>query len=156
EPVVVDDALAGRFAQDVAAEVGDFVVRRRDGVIAYQLAVVVDDAYQGVTEVVRGRDLLSSSPRQVLLHRALGNTPPSFAHVPLWVDDEGRRLSKRVGDAPTLLRALFAREPPTRVLGRIGRALGVCGEGEAIEALALADRLDDAALSAPRVTDRGP
>jgi glutamyl-Q tRNA(Asp) synthetase len=97
--VVIDDRLQGRYVQDVDREVGDFVVKRKDGVIAYQLAVVVDDIYQGVTEVVRGRDLLSSAPRQVQLFRALGHAPPAYAHVPLIVDARGERLSKRGGAA---------------------------------------------------------
>jgi glutamyl-queuosine tRNA(Asp) synthetase len=154
--VEVDDRLAGPFSQDVAREVGDFVVRRKDDVIAYQLAVVVDDAYQGVTEVVRGRDLLSSSPRQVLLHRALGAVPPAFAHVPLWVGDDGQRLSKRTGPSPTILRALLRAEPAARVLGRMGRALGVCVEGEEIDAARLTERLDERVLRASRVADAGP
>lgn len=146
--VVVDDRLQGRFAQDVAAEVGDFVVKRKDGVIAYQLAVVVDDAWQGVTEVVRGRDLLSSSPRQVQLFQALGHAPPDFAHVPLWVDETGHRLSKRSGTSPTILRALFAQgRSGADVLGIIGHALGVCARGQALDADALAVLLDDAVLS---------
>src|SRR5690606_38044323 len=81
--VEVEDALQGRVAQDVAAVVGDFVLRRGDGMYAYQLAVVVDDLAMGITEVVRGTDLLSSAPRQALLARLLGGAPPTFAHVPL-------------------------------------------------------------------------
>jgi glutamyl-tRNA synthetase len=115
--------------------------------------VVVDDAFQGVTEVVRGRDLLSSAPRQVLLFRALGAEAPAFAHTPLWVDAAGERLSKRRGAAPALLGALLASSPPEAVLGRIGRALGVCREGERVTAEALAERLDDRALSRAAVTD---
>jgi glutamyl-queuosine tRNA(Asp) synthetase len=150
--VVVEDALQGRFTQDVQREVGDFVVMRKDGVIPYQLAVVVDDLHQGVTEVVRGRDLLSSAPRQVLLFRALardGQRTPTFAHTPLWVDERGERLSKRRGDEPTLLRALFDRgESGPQVLGRIARALGIAAsERDGIDAPALADALDDAKLA---------
>lgn len=93
--VQVDDALQGRFRQHVAREVGDFVLRRGDGVYAYQLAVVVDDLAMGISEVVRGADLLASTPRQVLLAEMLGGTAPRFAHVPLVVDTDGARLQKR-------------------------------------------------------------
>ena len=97
--VAFDDARAGRVVQDVAAVVGDFVVCRFDGTPAYQLAVVVDDAAMGITEVVRGEDLLGSTPRQILLYDALGAPPPRFEHVPLVVDDHGVRLAKRNADA---------------------------------------------------------
>lgn len=89
------DRLCGVQSQDVAEEVGDFLIAKRDGAPAYQIAVVVDDHAQGVTEVVRGDDLLGSTPRQLLLHHALGYTAPSYVHVPLVVDAEGRRLAKR-------------------------------------------------------------
>ena len=96
-PLAFEDRLHGPQAVDVAAETGDFVVMRADGVPAYQLAVVVDDADMGVTEVVRGDDLLPSTARQLLLHRALGSAPPSFAHVGLVVGADGERLAKRHG-----------------------------------------------------------
>lgn len=92
-----DDGLHGPRAVDVAAEVGDFVVARADGVPAYQLAVVVDDAAMGVTDVVRGDDLLASTGRQLLLYAALGLAAPRFAHVPLVVGEDGERLAKRHG-----------------------------------------------------------
>lgn len=96
--VTVHDAIAGRYEQDVARSVGDFVVYRADGVAAYQLAVVVDDVLMEVTQVVRGDDLLSSTPRQLLLYEALGARPPSrWAHVSLVVNDQGQRLAKRDG-----------------------------------------------------------
>jgi glutamyl-tRNA synthetase len=95
-------SFADRVAGEVTGAVDDVVLRRNDGVPAYNLAVVVDDHDQGVTEVVRGDDLLSSTPRQLLLHDLLDLTPPSYAHVPLVVDGDGERLAKRRGMAVTL------------------------------------------------------
>ena len=92
--VAFDDLVHGRQSQDVAREVGDFVLRRADGYWAYQLAVVVDDAEQGITDVVRGADLLDSTPRQILLQRALGLPSPRYAHLPLVLGRDGRKLSK--------------------------------------------------------------
>ena len=137
----VEDHWSGSVSQDLLREVGDFVVRRKDGVFAYHLAVVVDDAKQGVTEVVRGRDLLSSTPRQVALFEALGETPPRFAHLPLWVDSSGHRLAKRRGDST--IRSLLQRESPESVLGRVGAVLGVCEPGEGLFLDSLLQRMDD-------------
>ena len=95
-----DDAIQGRVEQDVAADAGDFVLRRVDGLWAYQLAVVVDDAAQGITDIVRGADLLDSTPRQILLQRALGLPTPRYAHLPLVVDARGRKLSKSLSALP--------------------------------------------------------
>jgi glutamyl-tRNA synthetase len=95
--VAFDDGVHGAQAVDVAAQVGDFVVARADGIPAYQLAVVVDDAAMGVTDVVRGDDLLASTGRQLLLYRALGLPEPRFAHVPLVVGEDAQRLAKRHG-----------------------------------------------------------
>lgn len=94
------DRIQGRLEQDIAAEVGDFVLRRADRVHAYQLTVVVDDAWQGITNVVRGADLTASTPRQILLQRALGIATPAYAHLPLVLDVRGRKLSKSDTAAP--------------------------------------------------------
>jgi glutamyl-tRNA synthetase len=96
--VTINDGFAEAASFDVQAEVGDFMVARRDGTPAYQLAVVVDDAHQGVTEVLRGDDLLPSAARQWHLQHALGLDHPTFVHVPLVVDESGRRFAKRADD----------------------------------------------------------
>lgn len=95
---VFHDGYFGPTHFDLNQIGGDFVVWRNDGMPAYQLAVVVDDTFQGVTEVIRGDDLLPSTPRQLLLYRALGWPPPKFSHVPLVVGPDGKRLAKRHGD----------------------------------------------------------
>ena len=98
--VAFEDGLAGRIEQDVAAEVGDFVLKRADGFWAYQLAVVVDDAAQGISDVVRGADLLDSTPRQILLQRALALPTPRYLHLPLVRDEHGDKLSKSSAALP--------------------------------------------------------
>ena len=92
--IAFEDAVHGRIVQRVGRDVGDFVLLRADGLWAYQLAVVVDDAEQGITDVVRGADLLDSTPRQILLQRALRLPTPRHAHLPLLLGDDGRKLSK--------------------------------------------------------------
>ncbi len=97
QPIEFHDLAFGRVEERVAERTGDFVVKRADGPYAYQLAVVVDDAQQGVTEVVRGADLLASTARQITLQRALGYPPPKYHHLPLVVADDGAKISKRNG-----------------------------------------------------------
>ena len=100
QPITFVDRIQGAWEQSIEATIGDFVLRRADGIHAYQLAVVVDDAWQGITHVVRGADLLLSTPRQILLQQSLGLSQPGYAHVPLAVDDGGRKLSKSLAAAP--------------------------------------------------------
>ncbi len=121
--VAFQDAVAGRVAENVRQSVGDFVLKRRDGVYAYQLAVVVDDLAMGVTEVVRGLDLLDSTARQILLIRALGGDVPAYAHLPLLVDERGEKLSKRT-DALTVRSLREAGVRPEALVGWLAAALG--------------------------------
>ncbi len=122
EPIVFDDLLQGRQVRRLESESGDFVILRRDGLIAYQLAVVADDFEQGIGQVVRGIDLLESTARHIHLQKLLGYPTPAYAHVPIVVDAAGRKLGKSTGAAPvptdevrpSLLRALNAlgQRPP--------------------------------------------
>jgi glutamyl-Q tRNA(Asp) synthetase len=98
--VAFDDRVQRFIAQDVSRDIGDFILRRRDGLHAYQLAVVVDDAAQGITDVVRGADLLASTPRQILLQRSLGFATPHYLHVPVAVNERGEKLSKQTRATP--------------------------------------------------------
>ncbi len=98
--ICFEDGVQGRICQNVGEEIGDFVIRRADGFFAYQLAVVVDDAFQGVTDVVRGADLLLSTPRQILLQERLGLPTPRYFHIPLLLGDDGRKLSKQARSLP--------------------------------------------------------
>jgi glutamyl-Q tRNA(Asp) synthetase len=100
EPITFVDRAIGTVSQRIGEDIEDFVVKRRDGLIAYQLAVVVDDALQGVTDVVRGADLLWSTPRQILLQRALGYPTPSYLHFPVVTNAVGEKLSKQTGAEP--------------------------------------------------------
>jgi len=120
----VPDLFAGSRAVDVAWEIGDFVVRRSDGVAAYHLATAVDDALQGITHVIRGDDLLETTPCQMLVCDALGLPKPHYAHVPLVVDPQGRRLAKRQGDT-TLSSLKASGVPPERVVGLLAYTCGL-------------------------------
>jgi glutamyl-tRNA synthetase len=140
-----DDGIHGPRAVDVAAEVGDFVVARADGVPAYQLAVVVDDAAMGVTDVVRGDDLLASTGRQLLLYAALDAPPPRFAHVPLVVGEDGERLAKRHGALS--LGELRARGAvPRDVVGLLAELSGLAPAGARITPAELVSRFSLARL----------
>jgi len=105
-PLAFHDAIQGDYRQSLSSEVGDFVIRRADGCFAYQLAVVVDDTAQGITHIVRGSDLLDSTPRQIYLQRLLAFPTPEYAHLPIAVDQHGQKLSKQTGAKP-----LDARNP---------------------------------------------
>ena len=144
-----DDAFAGPTRIDLTQVGGDFVVWKSGGTPAYQLAVVVDDAAMGVTEVIRGDDLLPSTPRQLLLYRALGRTPPAFAHVPLVVGPDGRRLAKRHGD--TRLSALRAAGVGPGAL--VGLLAWSCGWADRIEPVSARDLVPRFRLDA---IPRGP
>jgi glutamyl-tRNA synthetase len=124
-PISFTDRLHGVLVEDVRATLGDFIVRRSDGLIGYNLAVVVDDALMGVTQVVRGADLLGVTAGQRALALALGYTPPSdYAHVPLAVDASGARLAKR--DASAGLSDLRARNiTPAQVVGALAASVGL-------------------------------
>jgi glutamyl-queuosine tRNA(Asp) synthetase len=124
ETVTYVDLALGPVSQHLGREVGDFVLMRGDGVFAYQLAVVVDDLGAGVTDVVRGADLVTSTPRQIWLARVLGGTPPRYTHVPLVVAADGSRLEKR--SASTTIRGLReAGVSPERIVGHLAHGLGL-------------------------------
>ncbi len=155
KPVEFEDAFAGPRRFDLRREGGDFVVFRKQGLAAYQLAVVVDDADSGVDAIVRGDDLLDSAARQIHLRRLLGLTPePTHWHLPLVVGPDGRRLAKRHGDTRiSRYRELGA--PPERVLGLIGRWSGAWAERREATMEELIARFDLARLPRGPVTFTG-
>lgn len=123
------DGHYGPIAQHLTRECGDIIIRRSDGVYAYQLAVVADDAAMGITQVVRGRDLLPSTPRQIYLYRLLGVRPPRYCHLPLLLAADGRRLSKR--DADLGLESLIARGMAAEdIVGRLAFLAGLIDRPE--------------------------
>lgn len=123
--LLIDDVICGKSTWNMTEEVGDFIIKRKDGLFAYQLAVVVDDIYQSVSHIVRGRDLLESTPRQLALYDALGSTHPVYAHLPIIVDSANVKLSKQAHAAalPT--------SDPVSVLAKVLNQLGqpaVCAD----------------------------
>ncbi len=141
----VTETVRDVWAGEVSGVVDDFVVRRNDGAFAYNLAVVVDDVAQGVDQVVRGDDLLSSAPRQAWLTRRLGGRAPVYAHVPLVLGPDGRRLAKRDG-AVTLADLASSGLTSGGVLALIGASLGLCAPGERVTAHTLLARFDPDAV----------
>jgi len=139
------DLLHGEQRFRPENETGDFVIRRKDGVAAYQLAVVVDDAAMEITHVVRGDDLLSSTARQILLYEALDLPIPAFLHVPLMHGRDGARLSKREG-AVTLTEVRAGGASPEAVVGWLAASCGLASPGEEIRAENLIGRFDVAKL----------
>jgi glutamyl-tRNA synthetase len=142
-PELVRDGLAGEYDVGVS---DDFVLQRGDGVYAYQLAVVIDDIAMNVTEVVRGDDLLSSTPRQIALYRALGAEPPKFLHVPLLLGPDGRRLSKRHG-AKSIADYRADGMSAEQLIGFMAATLGLGSLGQQLTAAEVSARFELRALS---------
>jgi len=137
--VIFTDLLIGQQQQHVQNAIGDFIVRRADGIFAYQFAVVVDDALMHINRVARGADLLASTARQILLYEALGFPVPTFTHIPLMFDIEGKRLSKRIqSEGLEPLRA--AGVTLAQVVGQLAASCGLVVQGTAVSAVELAQR----------------
>jgi glutamyl-tRNA synthetase len=141
-PIAFHDRFAGPRSINIQQTVGDFIIATKAGLPAYQLAVVVDDARNGVTDVVRGDDLIDSTARQLLLYRLLGlGPPPRYWHLPLVIGPDGRRLAKRHGDT----RVAHYREhgvEPRRIVGLMARWCGIADANEPMSAEAFAERFD--------------
>ena len=133
----LEDRIQGHYESNLARDCGDMVVRRADGVYVYQLAVTVDDGEAGVTEVVRGSDLLSSAPRQMYLQELFGFPHPTYAHVPMLLSPDGRRLSKRDRDMD--MGAIRAKMPPESLLGTLAYTAGLLPTNTPISAKELAE-----------------
>ena len=134
------DLVQGPYRENLLTDCGDFVVRRADGVYVYQLAVTVDDGESGVTEVVRGWDLLGSAPRQMYLQELFGFEHPTYAHIPMLMAPEGRRLSKRDQDLD--MGALRSRLTPEQLIGVLAHAAGLTENAKPISAVELATVFD--------------
>ena len=132
----VEDKIQGHYELNLATDCGDMVVRRADGVYVYQLAVTVDDGEAGVTEVVRGMDLLSSAPRQMYLQELFGFSHPEYSHVPMLMAEDGRRLSKRDKDLD--LGEIQKRMKPEQLIGNLAHACGLIDSLQPISAAELA------------------
>ena len=146
---VFEDKVYDQTSQNLSKLCGDFIVQRADEVFAYQLAVVVDDADMGVTEVVRGSDLLSSTPRQLYLQDVIGFSHPIYAHLPLLVAPDGRRLSKRNHDLDIgVLRSQG--KTPEEILGFLAYCVGLTKENEPLSAVQVANRFSWDVLRAHR------
>ena len=144
ETISFVDGNYGPYSENLSRECGDFILCRADGVFAYQLAVVADDIAGGVNQVVRGRDLLSSTPRQLYLYRLLDAPPPRYFHVPLLTAPDGRRLSKRDEDLDMgILREKYS---PQELLGALGHAAGLLERSESITARELTGLFDPAKI----------
>ncbi len=142
-------AFTDRIVGPVEAVVDDFVVRRADGVVAYNVAVVIDDDDQGVDQVVRGDDLVHTTPRQVLVQQLLGLATPEYVHVPLVYGDDGERLAKRHG-AITLRDHVAAGATPGQVVGRLAGSIGLARPGESLTAAEVLERFDPGGLRISR------
>jgi glutamyl-tRNA synthetase len=156
ETIVYEDQVVGTVHQNLAREVGDFVLRRGDGVFAYQIAVIVDDLEMGITDVVRGADLVASTPRQIWLARALGAHEPRYTHLPLVVAPDGSRLEKRTRGAS--VRELRERGVAAEsIVGHLAFGLGLAPTAAPETARAIVERLDaGASIRWPREPWRIP
>ncbi len=138
--ITFDDVIYGEYNQNLARECGDFVLKKADGSYAYQLAVVVDDIFAGVDTVVRGNDLMSSAPRQIYLHELLGADPPEYCHVPMLVDTQGRKLSKRDKDCDMgYLQSVYS---PQQIIGGLAFVSGLIGRYEPLSSAELLNKFD--------------
>ena len=151
EVITFTDSVRGEYSQNLMSECGDFIIRRSDGVYAYQLAVTVDDGECGVTEVVRGDDLISSTPRQIYLMSLLGYNVPEYTHIPLVCDADGRKLSKTEGDR---IAENLKHIAPERILGALAYAAGIIDTDRAADlseltALFSADKIKRGAIFLP-------
>lgn len=139
--VTFEDAFAGSYSQDVSTVLGDFPLARDEGGAGYTLACVVDDLAMGITEVVRGDDLLPATPAQILVARALGQMPPDYCHVPLVVGPDGKRLAKRHGDTRVAAYRAAGRQPE-EIIGFLARSCNWIKEGEKEEKIALRELVE--------------